>query len=465
MTVRLTGWTSFSSAVRAEVRHQSPDHIARLRWDGVQIEAAQRQGLTGLLAYAVEHSPFHRERLAGLDVDRIDPRDLSALPVMTKHDMMSAFDDVVTNRSLSLELVEEALAAAGEAPAAIDGQYVAMASGGSSGQRGVFVLDQAALVGFILSLSRGLLARLEAFGGPPPGRLPIGMVAAASPVHATGLVVPFSDADDAPFRFHAAPATLPLAEIVERLNATRPAALYGYASMLHRLARERREGRLDITPIAVTSTSETLLPEVRETVAEAFGVPVGNTFGSTEGLIGTSAPGEGPLTFNSDLCIVELVDEDDRPVPSGTPSAKVLVTNLYNRAQPLIRYELTDSFVRQPDAAEHGHLRACVEGRTEDPLRYDDVDLHPHAVRSVLVATGAVLDYQVRQTRSGIEVDALASGVLDVADLRTRLTSALATAGLRDPKVDVRVVDDLERNAATGKLRRFLPLPAPTAVR
>ena len=268
------------------------------------------------------------------------------------------------------------------------------------------------------------------------------------------VVVPFSDAEDAPFRFHPAPATLPLAEIVERLNATRPAALYGYASMLHRLARERREGRLDITPIAVTSTSETLLPEVRETVAEAFGVPVGNTFGSTEGLVGTSAPCEEPLTFNSDLCIVELVDEDDQPVPSGTPSAKVLVTNLYNRAQPLIRYELTDSFVRQPDAVEHGHFRACVEGRTEDPLRYDDVDLHPHAVRAVLVATAAVLDYQVRQTRRGIEVDA-----------RTRLTSALATAGLRDPKVDVRVVDDLERNAATGKLRRFLPLPVPTAVR
>jgi len=326
-------------------------------------------------------------------------------------------------------------------------------------------LDRAALVGFILSLSRGLLARLEAFGGPPPGGLPIGMVAAASPVHATGLVVPFSAADDAPFRFHPAPATLPLAEIVERLNATRPAALYGYASMLHGLARERREGRLDITPVAVTSTSETLLPEVRETVAEAFGVPVGNTFGSTEGLVGTSGPGEEPLTFNSDLCIVELVDEDDQPVASGTPSAKVLVTNLYNRAQPLIRYELTDSFVRQPDAAEHGHLRACVEGRTEDPLRYDDVDLHPHAVRAVLVATAAVLDYQVRQTRSGIEVDTLADGVLDVADLRTRLTSALATAGLRHPEVDVRVVDDLDRNAATGKLRRFLPLPVPTAVR
>jgi phenylacetate-coenzyme A ligase PaaK-like adenylate-forming protein len=465
MTTRLTGWERFAAAVRGEVQRQSPEHIARLSWNAERVEAAQRAGLAGLLAHAVEHSPFHRERLAGIDVARIDPRDLSPLPVMTKHDMMSAFDDVLTDRSLSLELVEEALAAAGEVPAALDGQYVAMASGGSSGQRGVFVFDRAALVGFTLSLSRNLRARLEAFGGPPPGGLPIGLVAAAAPVHATGLVVPFSDADDAPFRFHPAPATLPLAEIVERLNATRPAALFGYPSMLHRLAGERREGRLDITPIAVTSTSETLLPEVRETIAEAFGVPVGNTFGSTEGLVGVSEPGEEPLTFNSDLCIVELVNEDDQPVPPGTPSAKVLVTNLYNRAQPLIRYELTDSFVRQPDAAEHGHLRACVEGRMEDPLRYDDVDVHPHAVRSALVATPAVLDYQVRQTPRGIEVDVVTGGVLDLAELQTRLTTALATAGLRDPEVDVRVVDDLDRNAATGKLRRFVPLPAPTAVR
>jgi phenylacetate-CoA ligase len=465
MTARLTGWEAFAGAVRAEIRRRSPDHIARLGWQGAQVEAAQREGLTGMLAHAVEHSPFHRERLAGIDIECIGPRDLSALPVMTKHDMMSAFDDVLTDRSLSLALVEEALAAGGEVPAAIDGQYVALASGGSSGQRGVFVIDRAAFVGFTLSLSRGLLARLEAFGGPPPGGLPIGLVAAASPVHATGIVVPFSDADDAPFRFNPAPATLPLAEIVERLNAIRPAALFGYPSVICRLARERREGRLDIAPIAVTTTSETLRPDVRETIAEAFGVPVGNTFGSTEGLVGVSAPGEEALAFNSDLCIVELVDEDDQPVPPGTASAKILLTNLYNRAQPLIRYELTDSFVRQPDAAEHGHLRAHVEGRTEDPLRYDDIDVHPHAVRSVLVATPAVVDYQVRQTPRGIEVDALTSGILDAAELRIRLTTALATAGLRDPEVDVRVVDELDRNAATGKLRRFLPLPAPTAAR
>jgi phenylacetate-coenzyme A ligase PaaK-like adenylate-forming protein len=55
--------------------------------------------------------------------------------------------------------------------------------------------------------------------------------------------------------------------------------------------------------------------------------------------------------LDTDMCIVELVDDDHRPVPRGIPSTKVIVTNLYNVTQPLIRYELTDTFVRRPDAA------------------------------------------------------------------------------------------------------------------
>src|SRR5262249_37182315 len=143
---------------------------------------------------------------------------------------------------------------------------------------------------------------------------------------------------------------------------------------------EQRAGRLHIAPSAITATSETLLEEDRGLISEAFGAPVANTFGSSEGLTGSSAPGEATLTVASDLCIVDLVDEHDHPVPLGEPSAKVLVTNLYNRVQPLIRYELNDRFTREPDAPEHGHLRAIVEGRCDDFLRYRDVEVHPHVI-------------------------------------------------------------------------------------
>jgi phenylacetate-CoA ligase len=337
------------------------------------------------------------------------------------------------------------------------GGYLALTSGGSSGRRGVFVLDRRAAVQFIASLSRALMARLAALGGPPPGGLRVAMVGAPSAVHATGSASAWTVGDGMPVHFLAAPATLPLPQIVDRLNALDAPMLTGYPTMLARLADERRAGRLRIAPRLVTSTSESLHPHLRSAVSEGFGAPVVDVFGSTEGLVGTSAPDDEVLVFNSDVCITELVDENDQPVPPGTPSAKVLVTNLSNHIQPLIRYAITDCFV-QRDAPAHGLLRATVEGRADDVLRYDDIDVHPIVVRSVLVRCPEVLDYQVHQTRGGIAVSALATDALDVDGLRSRLTHALRGAGLIDAEVTVHTVETLQRHHETGKLRRFVPL-------
>jgi phenylacetate-coenzyme A ligase PaaK-like adenylate-forming protein len=79
-----TGWERFSSGLQTELLARIPEHLQRMAWNADQIYAAQRDGLRRLLAYAVEHSPFHRRSLAGVDVDRLEPADLSSLPVMTK---------------------------------------------------------------------------------------------------------------------------------------------------------------------------------------------------------------------------------------------------------------------------------------------------------------------------------------------------------------------------------------------
>jgi hypothetical protein len=113
-----------------------------------------------------------------------------------------------------------------------------------------------------------------------------------------------------------------------------------------------------IDPVIVTSTSETCTPEIRAAIADGFGAPLVDSYGSTEGLVGSSRPDEEAIVFAEDGSIVELVGDDNRPVPPGTPSAKILVTNLYNRVQPLIRYEITDRFVAEPSTATGpGHLR------------------------------------------------------------------------------------------------------------
>lgn len=133
----------------------------------------------------------------------------------------------------------------------------------------------------------------------------------------------------------------------------------------------------------------------------AFEVPLITQFTSTEGLVGHSAPGEAVIGFATDMCLVELVDADNRPVSIGTRSDKVLVTNLHNLTQPLIRYELTDCFTRHPGLPGWPYLNASVEGRADDVFRYGALAVDPLVIRTVMVRTPPALEYQVRQTNVG----------------------------------------------------------------
>jgi phenylacetate-coenzyme A ligase PaaK-like adenylate-forming protein len=435
-------FTTFRDAFQERLNASYPVLIPRMQWSREQLLAHQRSRLRSLLRHVMATSPFHARRLAGIDPETVEPTDLSAIPVMTKAQMMEELDEVFTDRQLTTAEVERALAATGDEPIVIRDRYMAYTTGGSSGVRGVFVRDLPELVTYIGTITRGLVARMQAMGGPPPGGLPMAMIGAACAVHPTGSAQPLCMGGGAPFRFRTVAVTDRLPEIVAKLNEMRPAALFGYPTMLARLAEERCAGRLEVQPAFITSTSETLTPALRAAI-QGFGAPIINAFASAEGLVGSSMPDGEVIRMAEDTCIVEV--EEDR----------VLVTNLENRVQPLIRYEINDRFTIVPG---EGPLCVHVEGRCDALLRYDGVDVHPVAIRSELVRTPEVLDYQVRQTPTGIDVDVLPAGELDEEDLRIRLEEALETAGLTQPSVDLRAVAELDRDARTGKVARFVAL-------
>ena len=434
-----------------------PGHARRLSWDPAQLAAFQRHRLRELLARAIQDSPFHAGRLAGIDPGHFELADLPRLPVMTKMQMMASFDQVVTDRRVTRDLVDRHLAGSGADPALLLGDFVCLVSGGSSGLRGVFVQTLDEYAEFGASVTRRPFARLMALDEPPPGGVTVGMVGAASAVHSTGFGA--VTVTGPPLGFVSIPATLPVSELVERLNAVQPDALTGYASRLALLAREQRAGRLRLAPLSITSIGEMLMPRDRDAITGAFGVPVTNMFATTEGLVGHSEPGGDVLTFASDTCIAECVDEANRPVPPGTPSAKVLVTNLHNLTQPLIRYELTDQFTPAGDG-QGGWLRAGVAGRPDDIFCYAAAEVHPHAITSVLVKAAAVTEYQVRQTERGAAIAAVADGEFDRAAVTAALQASLRRSGVTDPLVTLSVVDSIARDPTTGKVRRFVPLRA-----
>jgi phenylacetate-CoA ligase len=193
-----------------------PQHIDRLGWNAQQLAAHQREQPRALLAAAVERSPFHARRLAGIDSGRFEPAQLAELPVMTKQQMMANFDELLTSRRVTRARVGQHLAACAREPGLLDGQYVCLASGGSSGVRGVFVQTAEEYAEMAASVLRPAMAAVFAAGGPPPGGLPVTIVAAASPVHASGFAA--AAARGYPVNMTSIPATLPAGEIVGQLN-------------------------------------------------------------------------------------------------------------------------------------------------------------------------------------------------------------------------------------------------------
>ncbi|MDN5933043.1 MAG: phenylacetate--CoA ligase family protein, partial [Pseudonocardia sp.] len=262
-----------------------------------------------------------------------------------------------------------------------------------------------------------------------------------------------------PWRF--VPVTTPVAEQVAALNEIGPTMLAGYTSALQVLAHEARAGRLRIAPAIVATTSEPLLPEGRALLEETFGATVVNVWATSEGVTAASCGSGDPwLHVADDLAVVEPVDALGRAVEPGVTSDRILVTNLYNHALPLIRYEITDQLTLLDGGCRCGSLHRRITdplGRLDDVFRYGEVPVHPHVFRSPLSRHPEIVEYQVRQTPRGAAVAVRSARDLDTVAVAGEIRAALAAVGVPDAEVSVHPVDVLPRGSS-GKLARFVPL-------
>jgi phenylacetate-coenzyme A ligase PaaK-like adenylate-forming protein len=434
-----------------------PGLLERLDWSADRLAAYRQAELRRLLRVAKDLSPWHRKRLADVDPDEVDESMLAELPVMTKDDVMSNFDEIVTDDRLRLDVVEDHLDAL-TSDAYLFDRYHAVASGGSTGRRGVFVYDWDSWAIFYWSALR---YEIRAFrqdpdlAGPARGA----MVYAHHATHVSGAMgQTFATGE---VELHRFPVTLPLDEIVAGLNACQPTLLSGYPSVLYGLAKEARQGRLRIAPARISGAGEPLLPEIRAALEEAWNVPVINLYGGSE-FGGHASCGLGPgLHLSDDLAIFEPVDTAGRPVAPGICSDKLYVTNLFNYTMPLIRYEVTDQLrsLDGPCPCGSAHqLIADPQGRQDDCFRYCDLTVNAHVFRSVLGRQRNIVEYQVRQTASGADVAVRCTRPVNCAEIAAEIARDLKTLGMDSPEITVVPVERLERHERSGKLKRFIPL-------
>ena len=440
----------------AAVERLVPDYVSRIDWPLARLQEERTAALRALLTTAVERSSWHRRRLEGLDIASLSDRAIVDLPVMTKTDLMDNFDSVVTDTRLSRRLCEDHL---DRSPGDhLLGEFQVVASGGSSGEREV-----STSTGGTRGRSATRRTSASKLGtGAETRPLPAPHASSASwrpPARRTSRRRSARRSPPGTTLGISSPSAMPLETIVAGLNELQPTVLMGYSSFLPRLALEAQSGRLRITPRRVIAISEPLLPEARQVIHETWGAPIANGYGMSEGIF-TGCCGHG-IHLPDDLCIFEPVDADGRPVGPGALSHRVLVTNLYNHTQPLIRYEVTDQVTLINGTCPCGSSFRRIEdpqGRLDDTFEYaDGLSVHPHLFRSALGQHPAVIEYQVRQTRRGATIRIVTTAPVDVRALQAKITDALAALGLADPRVAIETVAALPRQAS-GKLKRFVPL-------
>lgn len=360
--------------------------------------------LAALLAHARARSRFYADHWRDVPVGA----PLQAYPPVARAELMSRFDDWVTDPAIRLEQVRAFVDDPTRIGEAFLGRYALWTSSGTSGVPGIYVQDEEALAVY------GALLSTQAYFAPAsdprtladgPARLAL---VAATGGHFAGLVwwqrlcrmYPMLAAQARVFSI-----LEPLGSIRDALAEWKPTSIASYPTVLAQLAGEQRAGRMKLEPRTLLAGGEVLCDGDRKAIEEAFGCPLVEDYGASECMNIAHGCDDRRLHVHDGWVVLEPVDERMRSVPPGEPSYTVLITNLANRVQPLVRYDLGDSVTISTERCPCDDDRPTVRvrGRADDVLEFDAkqgefVRVLPLAIETVLEEHAGLERFQLTQT-------------------------------------------------------------------
>ena len=239
--------------------------------------------------------------------------------------------------------------------------------------------------------------------------------------------------------------------------------LNGYSSALALFARHVINRGANLKGICPTlklciTTSEICTNEDKRIMETAFGVKVVNEYGAAELDIIAFDNDQFQWIMSDENLFFEVVDDDNKPVSSGS-EGKLLVTSLYNRAFPFIRYELGDIVSISRNLSGNNHVLGSLIGRTNDfailPSGKKSAGLTFYYVsKKILESGGFVKEFIVKQTSpSHFVFEYIAINNLEKSQKRT--IEKILTQYL-EPGIDCEFnrVEKITRSQS-GKLKHF----------
>ena len=148
-------------------------------------------------------------------------------------------------------------------------------------------------------------------------------------------------------------------------------------------------------------TSEMLFDDDKKLLESTFGVAVVNEYGASElGLIGFTDEVDDFIA-NSESLFIEILDQKNKPVPNGKPG-RIVITSLYNKAHPMIRYDIGDTGILSPKSTLKKPIIQELIGRTNDIAKLPSGKTVPgltfyYVTKSVIEDDGNVKEFIIIQ--------------------------------------------------------------------
>ncbi|MFR9148600.1 MAG: phenylacetate--CoA ligase family protein [Hungatella sp.] len=418
------------------------------------IKKLREKKLRKLLTYAYDHSAYYHRVFeeAGITGKQIAIMPLSAFPVLDKQLLMEHFDELVTVPDLKQEDLRRFDAQESTDQKLFKDVYHVVHSSGSTGTPGYFVYDDAAWNQMLLGIIRAALWDMSMpqilkllHRGPrivyiaaTDGRYG-GAMAVSDGIEGVRADQLFLD------------VKTPLSEWVRQIRAFKPNMVVGYPSAIKILGELVENGDVELDVFRVVSCGEPLGASLRSYLEETFDSDVVNIYGASESLaLGVeTSHAEGMYLFD-DLNYIEVED------------GEMYLTSLYNFAQPLIRYRISDQLVLTEPGKDSPYpftLAGNIMGRNEDLMWFEDGKgardfLHPLVIEGFCLE--GLIDYQFRQVDSqSFEMLAEVSDRRRIrnieAEMMREMGEILDEKHLEYVKFSVRFVEAIRPNTKTGK--------------
>lgn len=356
------------------------------------VEQLQLNKLKALLSIALEHSPWHAQRIRDAQIPMGTEQtptleDLARLPTMDKSDAQAHRDQI--------------------AWAGVPGGRSLYNTGGSSGQPLIFYYGKWRQA----SDAAGRI-RARRWWGVDIGDKEVYLWGAPVELAKTDRIKQIRDRVMNQLLLNAFDMSIENMELYSQaIEKFQPKCIYGYASSLTLLAKhiQQRGKPIHLPQLKVVcTTGEPLYPNQRAIIQQTFGSPVANEFGSRDiGFTAHESP-EGQMLLLSESMILEVLDSQGQAVAPGE-TGEAVITGLCSQAQPFIRYRTGDMVKASSEQCKAGrglHVIDEVVGRSTDFIvAADGTIMHALAVIYVLRAIEGIGEFKIIQhSTSELEV-------------------------------------------------------------